>query len=242
MPTLIVRNLSKTYGQRQVVSNVSLTVSRGEIIGLLWPNGAGNGVRFAELRHRDVSRTGRCDEADASLFDIGGPFTGALAIEEVVADAHGGLLSVPDAGCSGLPDPYGDELHGQVLNGNTQTADLIFNADIPLLRGAGMVAREDLIQAERNMVYAARDFERFRRTFLFDITTEFLNLVVLQLAIGNGSLRTGAPEKTTEIAERAPEGERFQGLMLQRTNTSEEILQLLPVGKSTPECEGRLSR
>ena len=78
-----------------------------------------------------------------------------------------------------------EQLRGQVADGGTQTAQLIFDANIPLLRGAGMVAREDLVQAERNMVYAARDFERFRREFLFDITTDFLNLVVLQLAIKN---------------------------------------------------------
>ncbi|MHC4142196.1 MAG: TolC family protein [Planctomycetota bacterium] len=78
-----------------------------------------------------------------------------------------------------------EDLHQRVAGENVQTAELVFAADIPLLRGAGMVAREGLIQAERNMVYAARDFERFRREFLFDITTSFLNLVVLQQAIVN---------------------------------------------------------
>ena len=40
------------------------------------------------------------------------------------------------------------------------------------------------MQAERDLVYAARDFERFRREFLFDIADEYLNLVVLQRSIG----------------------------------------------------------
>jgi outer membrane protein TolC len=78
-----------------------------------------------------------------------------------------------------------EDLHQRVAGENVQTAELIFAADVPLLRGAGQVAREDLIQAERNIVYAARTFERFRREFLFDITTEFLDLVVQQLAIRN---------------------------------------------------------
>lgn len=37
---LIVRHLQKTYGKRTVVSNVSLDVSSGEVVGLLGPNGA----------------------------------------------------------------------------------------------------------------------------------------------------------------------------------------------------------
>ncbi|MHC4968979.1 MAG: TolC family protein [Planctomycetota bacterium] len=78
-----------------------------------------------------------------------------------------------------------EDLHQRVAGENVQTAELIFAADVPLLRGAGMVARESLIQAERNVVYATREFERFRRDFLFDITTDFLNLVVLQQAIVN---------------------------------------------------------
>jgi ABC-2 type transport system ATP-binding protein len=38
---LEARNLVKTYGSRTVVSDVSLTVEAGEIVGLLGPNGAG---------------------------------------------------------------------------------------------------------------------------------------------------------------------------------------------------------
>ena len=38
---LTASNLSKRYGDRQVVSDVSITVNPGEIVGLLGPNGAG---------------------------------------------------------------------------------------------------------------------------------------------------------------------------------------------------------
>ncbi|MHC5008410.1 MAG: TolC family protein, partial [Planctomycetota bacterium] len=94
-----------------------------------------------------------------------------------------------------------EDLHQRVAGENVQTAELVFAADVPLLRGAGMVAREDLIQAERNMVYSARDFERFRREFLFDITTDFLNLVVQQQAIVNA-------ERQVELLEAFEERDR----------------------------------
>jgi outer membrane protein TolC len=94
-----------------------------------------------------------------------------------------------------------ENLHRFVAGQNVQTAALIFEADVPLLRGAGMVAREDLIQSERNVVYAARAFERFRREFLFDITTDFLDLVVQQQSIVNS-------EQQVEMLQQFGERER----------------------------------
>ena len=43
---LEVRNLKKTYGKRQVVKDVSLSVLNGEVVGLLGPNGAGKTTSF----------------------------------------------------------------------------------------------------------------------------------------------------------------------------------------------------
>jgi len=36
-----VKNLSKSYGQKKAVKNVSFTINRGEILGFIGPNGAG---------------------------------------------------------------------------------------------------------------------------------------------------------------------------------------------------------
>lgn len=43
---IALTNVSKVYGQRRVVSQVSIQVSQGEIVGLLGPNGAGKTTTF----------------------------------------------------------------------------------------------------------------------------------------------------------------------------------------------------
>lgn len=43
---IILENVQKTYGKRQVVHGVSLSVAQGEIVGLLGPNGAGKTTTF----------------------------------------------------------------------------------------------------------------------------------------------------------------------------------------------------
>ncbi|GAA0354587.1 LPS export ABC transporter ATP-binding protein [Bowmanella denitrificans] len=46
MPTLKASHLAKSYKNRQVVRDVSLQVSTGQIVGLLGPNGAGKTTSF----------------------------------------------------------------------------------------------------------------------------------------------------------------------------------------------------
>ncbi|MBI1335373.1 MAG: hypothetical protein GC164_00250 [Phycisphaera sp.] len=66
-----------------------------------------------------------------------------------------------------------------------QGADVTASITLPLLRGAGEVAREDLIQSERELVYATRRFERFRREFLVSIATNYFDLLRQRSQIGN---------------------------------------------------------
>lgn len=70
-----------------------------------------------------------------------------------------------------------------------QSSSLILDANIPLLRGAGLIAQEGLIQAERDLVYAARTFEDRRRLFFVGISRDLFALQQQKKAIGNTMLQ-----------------------------------------------------
>ena len=38
---LFIKKISKTYGNKQVVRDITISIKRNEIVGLLGPNGAG---------------------------------------------------------------------------------------------------------------------------------------------------------------------------------------------------------
>ncbi len=78
-----------------------------------------------------------------------------------------------------------NQLSSAVATGQANSLDIALSLDIPLLRGAGLVAQEDLIQSKRNLVYGARAFEEFRRRFYVAIFSDFHELVVQQQVIAN---------------------------------------------------------
>ena len=39
--SVVVKNISKVYGEQKAVDNVSFEINKGEIVGFLGPNGAG---------------------------------------------------------------------------------------------------------------------------------------------------------------------------------------------------------
>ena len=86
----------------------------------------------------------------------------------------------------------------------TQASGLAVSASIPLLRGAGDFAREDLIGARRNLIYAARTFEQRRRELLVDIASDYISLIEQQAVIAN-------QERSLEFAEK--QAERTQALV-----------------------------
>lgn len=78
-----------------------------------------------------------------------------------------------------------EQLRETSTQGYQQGSRLVFRGDLPLLRGAGDVAREDLVQAERDLVYQSREFERFRREFLVEIANDYFELLQTKASITN---------------------------------------------------------
>ena len=116
-----------------------------------------------------------------------------------------------------------EDLHHRVAGEDVQDAAVILTADIPLLRGAGLAAREDLIQSERNLIYAARDFEQFRRDFLFDISQDFLSLVVQQQAVANAErqvTRLREVEDRERTLYESGRSTRFQAALAEQSTVS----------------------
>lgn len=66
------------------------------------------------------------------------------------------------------------------------TSALVGSIVQPLWRGAGSkVALENLTQAERDMLYALRDFARFRKEFTVDVTSSYYNVLQARDAVRN---------------------------------------------------------
>ncbi len=78
-----------------------------------------------------------------------------------------------------------EQLREQATGRYRQSSEIALSGNLPLLRGAGLVAREDLIQSERNTIYAARSFERFRRRLLVDIANDYFQLLQTKARIVN---------------------------------------------------------
>jgi len=91
--------------------------------------------------------------------------------------------------------PYGGDVSARIINTlmrdlgvhttSGESGNFILEADVPLLRGAGRVAYESRYSAERELIYAVRTYERFRRSFLVDIASNYFNLQQLKMAIAN---------------------------------------------------------
>jgi lipopolysaccharide export system ATP-binding protein len=74
MATLSAHNLAKKYQKRPVISDVSLSVNSGEIVGLLGPNGAGKTTTFYMIVGLTPADSGRImiDNKDISHLPMHG--------------------------------------------------------------------------------------------------------------------------------------------------------------------------
>jgi outer membrane protein TolC len=104
------------------------------------------------------------------------------------------MLTVSDVAVSQRL-PFGGDVTATVVHALTrqvrelvekgEEGQVILEANLPLLRGAGRSAYESRYAAERELIYAVRRFERFRRSFLVDVASEYFNLQQAKASIDN---------------------------------------------------------
>lgn len=89
--------------------------------------------------------------------------------------------------------PFGGQVTARIVNSlmrdlgvhttSGETGSFIMDANIPLFRGAGRVAYESRYRAERELIYAVRTFEHFRRQFLVSIASDYFSLQQIKARI-----------------------------------------------------------
>lgn len=127
--------------------------------------------------------------------------------------------------------PYGGEIAAQAavdfvraVGGNAENgepASVALTASIPLLKGAGLVNLEPLIQTERQLVYEIRDFEDFRRTFAVDISSQYFRLLTSQQSIADRSTNLASLQSLTARSQALYAAGRGSYIDVQRARQSQ---------------------
>ena len=93
---------------------------------------------------------------------------------------------------------------------------------LPLLRGAGRrIARESLTQAERDMLYAVRDYWRFHQRFSVSIISQFLSVISLRDQLRNAEENYKALEQTVQRSSELEKGDRVAGFEVDQARQDE---------------------
>ncbi len=157
-------------------------------------------------------------QSASSLLSFSKLFTSGLAVVGSVA-----LDSVRVLGTGGNWDEVGR---------------LSLSLTQPLMRGFGTeIVREPLTQAERNVLYAARDYERFRRTFAFDITSQFFAVLRNADTLRNEIKNFDSVQSLRERNESFAEAGRLRAIEVDQALQDE-----LRARNSVIEAERRLER
>jgi outer membrane protein TolC len=126
---------------------------------------------------------------------------------------HGGEIVA-----SGLVD-FVNTINGNVNDG--ESASVVLNGSIPLLRGFGMVNLEPLISTERQLVYEVRAFEDFRRSFVVDIASRYFQLLASQQGVFNRRLNLISLSALTEQSEAIYQAGQLAYIEVQRAQQSQ---------------------
>ena len=100
----------------------------------------------------------------------------------------------------------------------TASVGVRVSLDLPLLRGAGINSRayNERIQAERDLIYAVREFERFRRAFLVDLATDYFDILRRQRQIANRQRQLRSLDRLTAQFKALAEAGRVPSFQAER--------------------------
>ncbi len=104
----------------------------------------------------------------------------------------------------------------------TTISDVGLGITQPLMRGSGRrIAREPLTQAERNVVYAARDYERFRRSFAFEVANRAFRILQQHNVIENVRVNLSSLRLLRERNEALAEAGRLSDIQVDQARQDE---------------------
>ncbi len=130
---------------------------------------------FGEIRNFDQAMRFVADVSARQRLPYGGDFT-ARAISTLIRDVKRNITA-------------------------SETGQIELGLNVPFLRRAGHVAREELIQLERDLTYAVRDFERFRRQQMVDVAGDYFDLLRRKQEVLDAIESLGRAQRDYERAE-----------------------------------------
>jgi outer membrane protein TolC len=195
LPALLAYSIEHAPEYRSEKERLFLTTLSLIIERHLW------GPRFFNTLSADVSGTPESGDYDTAL-NLVNDFTVTQRLPYGGTASVSALVNYTNLLQQASTTTTADELQSSSVNASI---------NLPLLRGAGMVAREDLIQAERDLIYAVRDFERFRREFFVDISNTYFGLLRQQSRIQNQRLQIEGLERLAEEQARLLDAGRIPG-------------------------------
>ncbi len=181
--------------RRESLYRVALNLAR-ERFNFGWIEGAGAGGNVSGL---GGTATSQSFGADAAITRILG--TGAV----IVADVGLSFLKLVNTG-----------------DGFDAVSDLGVSVTQPLLRGFGRrIVKEPLTQAERDLVYEVRSFERFRRTFAVDVTGRVYRILQQMNTVQNEQRNIDTLELLRNRNEKLAEAGRLSDIQVDQARQDE---------------------
>ena len=108
------------------------------------------------------------------------------------------------------------------FGGKPKVPDLTLKLTQPLLRGAGaQIAAEVLTQAERDVVYAVRDYSHYQKTFAIETVGEYFRVLQDKDAVRNSYNNYLNLQKARDRAEAMAEAERLARYQVDQARQSE---------------------